>query len=96
MARLSHSPRLRDVVPSAVEEPQTCLLAGTWRGEPAHSPDGRRAFAAGVDRTAKLFDLQTGELLADLGEQRKAIMSAEYAPDGKTFVTGGADGVIRI
>ena len=63
----------------------------------AISPDGRRVFAAGhSDRTAKLFDLQTGEILADLGEQRKEILSAEFAPDGKTFVTGGSDSVIKI
>lgn len=62
----------------------------------AISPDSRRAFAAGFNQTAKLYDLETGEMIADLGTQPKAILSASYAPDGKVFVTGGADGIIKI
>jgi len=54
------------------------------------SPDGSTVFAAGLDTTAKLFDLETGEIIVDLGKRRKPVLSVAFAPRGdNTFTING-------
>ena len=54
----------------------------------AYNPDGRRIVTASEDKTAKVWDAQTGiELLTLTGHQR-GVTSAGYSPDGERIVTG--------
>ena len=60
------------------------------------SPDGKKIVTAGSEPIAKIWDLNTGLLLADLNEHILNIRSAKYSPDGKKIVTTSPDGTAKI
>ncbi len=55
----------------------------------ALSADGRRAVTASNDRTARVWDLQTGEPVGPVLRHDGPLFSAGFSPDGKRVVTGG-------
>jgi WD40 repeat protein len=57
------------------------------------SPDGGQALTI-ADR-ARLFDARTGALIRALGENVETT-SGGFSPDGRTVVTGAADGTVRL
>jgi WD40 repeat protein len=63
----------------------------------AFSPDGKRIVTASADRTARLWDAQTGK---QIGEPFKGhegrVNSAAFSPDGKRIVTASEDKTARL
>lgn len=59
----------------------------------ALSPDGSRIVWGGVSTELYMLDLKTGQRFSLKGH-RYEISAIAFAPDGKTFFTGGADGLI--
>ena len=59
------------------------------------SPDGRRVLTASGDRTAKIWDAETGQELLTLKSQ-SAIRSVAFSPDGKRIVSGSTDKTLKI
>jgi WD40 repeat protein len=57
----------------------------------AYSPDSKTLLAGSDDKTATLWDAQTGTLLHTLRGQTDWIISVAFSPDGRTVLTGGAD-----
>ncbi|MDT9326308.1 MAG: WD40 repeat domain-containing protein, partial [Limnospira sp. PMC 1286.21] len=57
----------------------------------AIAPDGKRAVSASDDKTLKLWDLETGEVLATFTGEG-AMESCAIAPDGVTVVAGDGSG----
>ncbi len=59
----------------------------------AFSPDGRILASAGGNHEghgeAKVWDVSTGDLLADLKGHRRIVECLSFSPDGKTLVTAG-------
>ncbi len=55
------------------------------------SPDGKKVVTASMDITAKLWDAQSGALLADLKGHKNVVYSANFSPDGKKIVTASRD-----
>ena len=53
----------------------------------AFSPDGRRIVTASDDRTARVWDVQTGEEIAALREHTAPVRSAVFSPDGLRVVS---------
>jgi WD40 repeat protein len=51
---------------------------------------------ASSDRTAKLWDAESGKLQATLLGHRAGVTIATFAPDGRTLATGSHDGTLRL
>ncbi|MDP6960875.1 MAG: hypothetical protein QF595_05055 [Dehalococcoidia bacterium] len=62
----------------------------------AYSPDGRRIVTAGQDRTAKVWEAQTGKELLTLTGHNGPVTSAAYSPDGRRIVTAGQDRIAKV
>ena len=60
------------------------------------SPDGRRIVTASLDRTARVWNTASGQLLATLQGHTDAVGSAEFSPDGQRIVTASADKTARV
>jgi WD40 repeat protein len=62
----------------------------------AFSPDGRIIATAGSDRLVRLWDAQTGSLLATLTLHTDRVLGVAFSPDGRYIVTASADGTARV
>jgi len=60
------------------------------------SPDSKNVLTASWDKTAKIWDAQTGKLLAELKGHTDWVLDAQYSPDAKMIVTASLDGNARI
>jgi len=61
------------------------------------SPDGRRVVTGSWDRSAKIWDVETGRVLVKLdGVHDGSINSACFSPDGKRVLTASDDGTARL
>jgi WD40 repeat protein len=63
-----------------------------WVSFATFSPDGSRVVTASDDRTARLWDGRTGEVLATLAGHPGAVVSAAFSPDGLRIVTASKNG----
>ncbi|MCP4695527.1 MAG: tetratricopeptide repeat protein [Gammaproteobacteria bacterium] len=61
----------------------------------AFRPDGKRILTASADHTARLWDADTGKLLAVL-EHEGSVNHAAFSPDGNHIVTASKDGNARL
>lgn len=60
------------------------------------SPNGRRVFSASNDKTVKMWDLATGNLLATFLGHTSFICSVSISPDGVHLAAGAFDGSIKV
>ena len=60
------------------------------------SPNGKTIFTAGLDKTGRLFDTQTGQPIGLPWQHPAAVVCAAFSPDGKTMITGCEDGKARL
>ena len=60
------------------------------------SPDGSRIVTASKDKTARLWDAATGNLLATLLGHEDAVLSAQFSSDGARIVTASANKTARV
>ncbi|MBL4572068.1 MAG: AMIN domain-containing protein, partial [Gammaproteobacteria bacterium] len=61
----------------------------------AFSPDGSRVLTGSFDRTAKLWDGFSGELLVSLAHEQ-AVISVAFSPDGSRVLTGSEDTTAKL
>jgi WD40 repeat protein/serine/threonine protein kinase/DNA-binding XRE family transcriptional regulator len=62
----------------------------------AIAPDGATVLTGSLDRTARLWDLQTGQELRQFVGHSDGITSVAFAPDGATILTGSLDTTSRL
>ena len=63
--------------PTVVLKGHTADLAGA-----DFSPDGTKVVTASSDRSARIWDVKTGTVLATLGGHTEGVRSASFSPDG--------------
>jgi WD40 repeat protein len=63
----------------------------------AFSPDGKIIASGGADKTIKLWDVTTGQVIKTLFTgHNNGFYSVVFSPDGKTIASGGADKTIKL
>ncbi|MBP7828723.1 MAG: protein kinase [Kiritimatiellae bacterium] len=76
-------------------KPRPLLSASGWVRAVDFSPDGRLMLAAGAHRCA-VFEVETGERLAEVGGHPDSIWRARFNPDSGSFATVSYDGSLRL
>jgi Tol biopolymer transport system component len=62
----------------------------------AVSPDGQRIVTGSEDRTAKVWEANTGQELLELRGHLAGIESVAFSPDGRRIATGSLDGRAKV
>jgi WD40 repeat protein len=61
------------------------------------SPNGKRIVTASTDKTARLWDAETGKPIGEpLSGHEGEVTSAAFSPDGKRIVTSSSDKTVRL
>jgi hypothetical protein len=68
--------------------------SGVWNV--TFSPDGRCLASAGVDRTVRLWDAETGQEVLTLTGHADAAYCAVFSPDGGWLASASEDGTIKL
>lgn len=60
------------------------------------SADGKRAATASMNKTLRFWDLERGAPLGGVTTKKSFVLGAAIAPDGRSALVGGTDGVVRL
>ena len=60
------------------------------------SPDGRRIVTASDDKTARVWDAESGKPVGEPMRHEDAVRAASFSPDGRRIVTASEDKTARV
>lgn len=81
---------------------------GTWRdvavlkgheeglSDVDYSNDMLRIVTSSYDRTARVWDIVTGQMIANISGHEDSVFDASFSPDGQRIVTASEDGAVRL
>src|SRR5436190_7123183 len=76
-----------DNIPPGFTLRHTLRGQSSWIKHIAWSPDGKILASPSVDKTVRLWDLQTGKHLQTLEKHSGVVYSVAWSPDGKTLAS---------
>jgi WD40 repeat protein len=62
----------------------------------AFSPNERYLLTGSVDRTARLWELPSGNFVREFGNHRMGVGSVDFSSDGKSILTGSWDDTVHV
>ncbi|WP_158633405.1 WD40 domain-containing protein [Tautonia sociabilis] len=74
-----------------LSDPKTLVEAGDAVFCVAFSPDGKRLAVGGADRTIRVFDVESGERLAEVEDHADWVLDVTFSPDGSRLATASRD-----
>ncbi len=80
----------------APSDARRSVTTGTWPGPAQFSPDGQRVVAASNDKTAWVFDAQTGQPVTGPLTHTGSVVFTQFSPDGQRVVTASLDKTARV
>ncbi len=60
------------------------------------SPDGKYLISASYDKTAKLWEVATGNCIYTFVDHEEAVFAADFLPDSKHVITCSNDGTVMV
>ncbi|WP_437994096.1 TIR domain-containing protein [Sorangium sp. So ce145] len=88
--------RLRHPVRIWTAEERTLSGHSNWVYACTISPDGQRVVSASGDKTLKVWDLATGQLLSTLEGHPEQINACAISPDGQRVVSASGDKTLKV
>src|SRR5216117_2744683 len=67
-----------------------------WVSAASFSPDGQRIVTASRDRTARVWDAQSGKLVGEPLHHEGEVMAASFSSDGQRVVTASYDNTAQV
>ena len=94
--------KFAEALEQAISKPAQGAALCTYRGHSdviwsvAWSPDGTRIASAGTDRTAQVWEVQTGSPILTYSRHAHHILSVAWSPDSSRIVSADAEHIVRV